>query len=94
MSETIELRAQTWENGCTNPYARPVVTAAVKAAKPREGRLASERAMPRFLVKIDGERHEFKQERTLAKFLLGVAIGSRCRVFRNAGFGATIDFDL
>ena len=91
---TIKIQRQTWENGCIAPFVFPVVQAAVKAAEVREGRTASERATPRFLVKIDGERHEFKQERALAKFLMGVAIGSTCHVFRNAGFGATIDFDL
>ena len=89
MTTTIKLETQTLANGCIQAYAKPVV----KAAEVREGRTASERAMPRFLVKVDGEKHEFKQARTLEKFLACIAIGSTCRVFRNAGFGATIDFD-
>ncbi|MEK0448760.1 MAG: hypothetical protein RL088_1028 [Verrucomicrobiota bacterium] len=93
MTTTIKLETQTLANGCTQAFAKPVVKAAVKAAEVREGRTASERAMPRFLVKVDGEKHEFKQARTLEKFLSCIAIGSTCRVFRNAGFGATIDFD-
>jgi len=92
MKTTIKLETQTLSNGCTQAWAKPVVIAAVKAAEVREGRTASERAMPRFLVKVDGERHEFKQTRTLEKFLSCIAIGSTCNVFRNAGFGATIDF--
>lgn len=94
MEKMITLEKQTLENGCIQAWATPVVTAAVKAAEVREGRTASERATPRFLVKVDGERHEFKQVRTLEKFLACIAIGSTCRVFRNAGFGATIDFDV
>lgn len=93
MKTIIKLETQTLSNGCTQSYVKPVVKAAVKAAEVRDGRTASERATPRFLVKVDGERHEFKQARTLEKFLLNIAIGSTCQVFRNAGFGATIDFD-
>jgi hypothetical protein len=93
MKTTIKLETQTLSNGCTQAWVQPVVKAAAKAAEVREGRTAAERATARFLVKVDGERHEFKQARTLSKFLACIAIGSTCRVFRNAGFGATIDFD-
>jgi hypothetical protein len=93
MKTIITLETQTLSNGCTQTYAKPVVKAAIKAAEVREGRTASERAMPRFLVKVDGERHEFKQARTLEKFLFSIKSGATCQVFRNAGFGATIDFD-
>lgn len=94
MDEIITLQKQELENGCIQPWIYPVVMAALKAAKLPEGRTAAQRALPRFLVKVDGQRYEFKQERTLAKFLLQIAIGAKCRVFRNRGLGATINFDL
>lgn len=93
MSTTFKLEKQTLPDGCAQPFIAPVVRAAVTCAKVREGRTAAERTLPRFTVKADGERHEFTQTRALEKLLSCIAIGSTCRVFRNAGFGATIDFD-
>jgi Fe2+ transport system protein FeoA len=50
--------------------------------------------MVKFVVRVDGKWHECKNVQSLEKVLQGILPGSKCRVFRNAGFGATIDFDI
>lgn len=63
------------------------VAAAAKTAKTKRG------TFPRFMVRIDEKTYWFTRIRPLEKFLETISIGSVCRVFRNAGGGATIDFD-
>jgi Fe2+ transport system protein FeoA len=50
--------------------------------------------MVKFTVCTDGERHECKSTRALEKVLQGILPGAKCRIFRNADFGATLDFDI
>jgi hypothetical protein len=50
--------------------------------------------MVKFTVQVDGERHECKSVRALEKVLQGILPGAKCRIFRNADFGSTLDFDI
>lgn len=92
-SENFTLESYTTQDGCIAVWTLPVIKAAVKAAAVREGRRASERALPRFTVKVDGDSLTCERSDRLAKILSDIRSGAKCRVFRNAGFGATIDFD-
>ena len=87
----IKSEQQRLEDGCACPHIQPVVDAAVaaaaKTAKTKRG------TFPRFMVRIDEKTYWFTRIRPLEKFLETISIGSVCRVFRNAGGGATIDFD-
>jgi hypothetical protein len=50
--------------------------------------------MVKFVVRVDGEQRECKSVRALEKVLQDIMPGAKCRIFRNAGFGATVDFDI
>lgn len=80
-------------DGCLCINTLPLIRAAVFAAKSRN-KSASGRATARFTVKIDGEKFTCEREDKLASILSSVAGGSKCRIFRNAGWGATLDFDI
>lgn len=87
----FKLEKKTLSDGCIQPYVEPVIRYAVKKAKERQRDRAG---FPRFTVKVDGEHHPFAQERKLRQFLLSINIGADCEVFRNGGYGATINFDI
>ena len=81
-------------DGCIDRYVAPILREAVKAAKHRKDAINRPKSFPRFIVKVDGNRHEFTRVDTLERFLNDIAPGSECEVFRNGGKGATINFDL
>jgi hypothetical protein len=91
---TITLTKKTHSDGSISPFLPPLLRAAQKAASLQEGRTAACRMLPRYTVRVDGERHEFKRIDTLERFLENIAIGATCEVYRNKGLGATINFDL
>jgi hypothetical protein len=92
MKEILELRQVQLSNGCVGVDAAPLIAAAKAAAARRPGQELCHAV--KFTVCLDGERHECKSVKALEKVLQAITPGSKCRVFRNAGFGATLDFDI
>lgn len=88
----ITLQWKTLENGCVAIDCGDLIKAANECAAPRKG--CRRGAFPRYILKCDGERVETSNVRRLLKELQTIRAGSKCRVFRNAGYGATIDFDF
>lgn len=88
---TLTLSLIIRPDGCLMPDTAPVIAAAVKAAESRRGAVRGN--MPRFTLKVDGLSRYYKTVAALTTALESIAGGSACRVFRNAGFGATIDFN-
>lgn len=93
MNSEIFTVEKTEINGCIAPFTQPIERKAANLAKPRDGQRASLRAVPRFTVKVDGNVFRCAKIPTLHNFLSSIVVGAKCRVFRNAGWGATIDFD-
>jgi len=86
---TFTLSRITLPDGCVMPNVPPVLAAAMTAcglARERQG-------FPRFRLQVDGHIATTDRLATLRTWLEAIAIGSTCRVFRNGGQGATIDFD-
>lgn len=48
---------------------------------------------PRYSVRVDGQSHYPKTRKTLENLLSNIVTDTEPRVFPNAGFGVTIDFD-
>lgn len=92
MSDILEIKSFE-RDGCICPDVSEIVKTAKFCAKGRDGAPASRRALPRFTVKVDGGKITTEREDTLKKTLCGIRPGSKCRVFRNSGWGSTIDFD-
>jgi hypothetical protein len=92
INQIFELRPIQLPNGCIGVDTTPIVAAAKAAAAKRPGQTRG--PMVQFLVILDGEFHFIKSTRALKKLLNRESRGSRCQVFRNAGNGATVDFDI
>ena len=91
--QVFTLTRRELPDGCWDTFAEPVIRHAVRCATPREGFGAKARTLPRFLIKVDEETLSVGTVPALRKLLASVNPGAKCRVFRNAGFGATIDFE-
>jgi hypothetical protein len=87
-STHFTLATITLPDGCWTVDTAPVVAAAVAAARPAKER----QGFYRFCLHIDGERLRTNREDILTKWMSSITAGATCRVFRNAGKGATIDF--
>jgi hypothetical protein len=90
INQIFELNQVQLPSGCVGVDTKPLIAAA-KAAVARRVEIDP---MVKFTVKVDGEFHFIKSIRALEKVLQAITPGSKCRVFRNAGFGATLDFDI
>lgn len=88
----FELHPIQLPNGCVGVDVNPLVAAAKAAAARRPGQELG--PMVKFVVRVDGEQRECKSVRALEKVLQDIMPGAKCRIFRNAGFGATVDFDI
>lgn len=86
----LTLSEITLPDGCWTVDTAPIVAAAVAAARPPKER----QGFPRFMLKVDGETQMTERADTLAKWLSTIIAGASCRVFRNAGNGATIQFNF
>jgi hypothetical protein len=92
INQIFELNPIHIPNGCVGVDAAPLIEAAKAAAARRPGQELG--PMVKFVVRVDGKWHECKNVQSLEKVLQGILPGSKCRVFRNACFGATVDFDI
>lgn len=94
MTTKHTILQQTLPDGCIAPYLVPIIRAAEKAAKRPVEHRGQPRLLPRYTVRVDGERFEFTQTRSLEKFLRNIRIGAECVIYRNRGLGATISFEI
>jgi hypothetical protein len=88
--DMLELRPIHLPNGCLGIDATSIIAAA-KAAVARRVELDP---MVKFTVKVNGQLHFLKIPRALERVLQTITPGRKCQVFRNLGFGVTIDFDI
>ena len=88
-STILTLAEITLPDGCWTVDTAPIVASAVAAARgPKE-----RQGFPRFCLRVDGQAMHTERADTLAKWMSSIRSGASCRVFRNGGKGATIDFD-
>jgi hypothetical protein len=90
--QIFELFPVRLSDGSIGVDTKPLIEAAKAAAARRHGQELG--SMVKFTVQVDGERHECKSVRALEKVLQAITPGAKCRIFRNAGLGATLDFDI
>ncbi|CAB4162151.1 hypothetical protein UFOVP783_20 [uncultured Caudovirales phage] len=88
-STVLTLADRILPDGCWTVDTAPIVAAAVAAA----GSAKARQGFPRFQLRVDGQTLHTERADTLAKWLGEIKSGETCRVWRNAGNGATINFD-
>jgi len=87
-STEITLAKVNLPDGCWTVDTATVIAAAVACARSPKER----QGFPRFQLRVDGSLFHTDRKEMLAKWIECCAAGAKCRVFRNAGKGATIDF--
>jgi hypothetical protein len=90
--QIFELFPVQLSDGSIGVATKPLIEAAKAAAARRPGQELG--PMVKFVVRVDGKWHECKSVRALEKVLQGILPGAKCRIFRNADFGSTLDFDI